>query len=128
EDTSPVHNRNALGKRHDHVHVVLDEEHGDGACDLLHQDYEALDLAVREALGRLVEDQEPRLECKAHRDLDEPLMSVSKIAGQGVGMRREPDFLQRLKASAAQRMCGKPLFAMVDEMPLGSERHVVEDG
>ena len=39
------------------LHVVLDQEHGRLPCYLAYQRPESLDLAVGQALRRLVEDQ-----------------------------------------------------------------------
>ena len=53
--------------------------------DLADERLEGVDLAVGEALGRLVEDQELRAEREAHGDLEQALVAVGEGAG---GLRR----------------------------------------
>ena len=77
-----AHHRDAVGDLRDHAHVVGDEQHG-GAVIALQVADQGQDLLLRgdvERGGRLVRDQELRLEHQRHRDHD----ALALAAGQAV--------------------------------------------
>ncbi len=96
-----VEHGDAVGERHDDPHVVLDDQHCRRLGDLAHQRDEAVDLAVGQALGRLVEDQQPGLQREAHGDLQQPLVAIGEGAG-GVA-------LAAVKADPVEHRVGEPL-------------------
>ena len=58
------------------------------------QRVEAFDLALGQALGRLVQNQEARLLGDAHGDLQEALMAIGEIARDLVGPVGEADAIE----------------------------------
>ena len=78
-----LEDRDPLGDAHDHLHVVLDEEHGHAllVADLLDERRELGGLLRVHARGRLVEEEELRVRRERARDLEPPLIAVRERAG-----------------------------------------------
>ena len=99
-----VEHGDVVGDGHHHVDVVLDQDDRDAAVrEQADQRLETLDLAVREARGRLVEQQEPRLERERARDLEPALVAerqIARLLRRVVGEADEVEQLARLRAEA----------------------------
>ena len=105
-DHAPVvQHGDVIGDGHHHVHVVLDQDDRDAAVrQQADQRLEVLDLAMREAGRRLVEQQQPRLERERPRDLEAALVAEGQIArllGRVVGEADEIQQLARLRKERA---------------------------
>ena len=62
-----------------------------------------LGLGVAHAGGRLVEQQQARLEAERHRDFDDALVAVRELADHAVGLAVETDDLDQLLDAAVDR-------------------------
>src|SRR5437016_4641137 len=76
-----------IADRHDHVHVMLDEQHGELAlvADAADQAAEVFDLDVIEAAGRLVEQKKLGLRGERAGKLDALLHAERKIGNPPLG-------------------------------------------
>ena len=73
----------AVGKAHDKIHVVLDQQHADAlAADFAQQPRQRLLFADAQAGRRLVEQQQHRIEAERARDLDQPQLAQRQRAGR----------------------------------------------
>ena len=88
----------------DHPHVVLDQH--DRQLLLLVQPADQLGdvvgFLVAHAGGRLVEQQQARLQGQRHHDLGRALIAVGQLAHQPVGLAGEPALLQQLADALAR--------------------------
>jgi hypothetical protein len=76
-----VEHRDGVADAHHHVHVVLDEDHGDAVvADLADDGHQLLDVGRGQAGGRLVEQQQLRVERQRARDLQQALLAVGQVA------------------------------------------------
>src|SRR5215510_7377296 len=92
---SLVQAHDAIGYVHHHLHVVLDEEHGDAErADLPELRHEPRGLHRVHAGDRLVEQQEPRPRGERDCDLEQALLPVGEGAPELVRARAEADELQ----------------------------------
>ena len=91
-----VEHRDAVGHGHDHVDMMLDQDDGHAAigeaADQLHQ---VLDLAMRQAGGGLVEQQQLRPQRQRARDLEAPLVAEGQVARLLVGEVGEADEVEQ---------------------------------
>jgi hypothetical protein len=75
-DLAPeIERHDLVADRHDEMHVMLDQQHGDAplVADAADQVAQLPDFAVVEAARRLVEQEEPRLRGERAREFD-PLL------------------------------------------------------
>ena len=94
-----VQHEDPLRHRHNELHVVLDQQHGDGelGVDLADQAGQ-LDLLGRVGpRGRLVQQQHLRVRPERPGDLEAPPVPVGQRAREVVGLPCEPDELQQLQ-------------------------------
>ena len=75
---------------------MLDQQDGHLACQAADQCDEIDNLAVGEALCRLVQDQQARALAQPHCDFKKPLVTIAEITRQLVGAVGDTDPLQRL--------------------------------
>ena len=82
----------------DDAHVVLDQHDGVAAVAMQAPDQlrDLVGLLVAHAGGRLVEQQQMRLQRQRHRDLGGALVAMRELADQPVGLVLQRDQLQRL--------------------------------
>ena len=74
-----VEHHDVVAQRHDHRHVVLDDDDGDAEFgDPAQQRSEPLLVAFRETGGGLVEQQNLGPQCQRAGDLDQPFLAVRK--------------------------------------------------
>ena len=99
-----IEHGDAVGEMEDDAHVVLDQH--DGQVAVLVQPADELGdlvgLLVAHAGGRLVEQQQARLERERHRDLGGALVAVRQFADQPVGLAGKPGQRQHLLDAPAQ--------------------------
>ncbi len=90
-----VHDGDAVHEPQDHVHVVLDHEHGAADRVQVADDLdEAGHVGRRHAGHGLVEQHDARLGREQHRDLELALVAVGQVARGDLGAAHEPDGLQ----------------------------------
>ncbi len=123
-----AHHRDAVGDLGDHAHVVGDEQHG-GAVIALQVADQGQDLLLRgdvERRGRLVRDQQFRLQHQRHRDHDALALAARqpvRIGGEDALHLGQPDLLhhrQNLLAPRAGVEIGMDAQHLVD---LAADRH-----
>ena len=86
DDAAVVEADDAVGHAHHHLHVVLDQQHGDAErADAGQQLHEARGLGRVHAGHRLVEQQQLRLGGKRDRDLEQPQLAVGQRGRQLLG-------------------------------------------
>ena len=100
-----IHHVDLLARGHDHLHVVLDEHHGEveavaQRADLL---LEHLGLGAVEPRGRLVEEQHLGIEHERAGDLEAALVAVGERRRALVGVVVELEELQQVEGLAAHR-------------------------
>ena len=106
---------------------MLDEQHRRLARDLLHQRDEIVDLAVGQALGRLVEDEQPRLQRQPHGDLQQPLMAVGEMSACWPARSARPVRSSASSMARSQGAGAAPVPILV-ERALRGERDIVVGG
>src|SRR5437588_850942 len=86
-----VEDRDAVGDPHDHLHVVLDQEHRDPlVADLLDQAHQRRLLRRVHPGGRLVQEQERRPSPHGPGDLEATLIAVGEVLRQLVRVPVDP--------------------------------------
>ncbi len=133
-----VEHGDRVADAHDDVHVVLDQDQRDAmVADLADDRHQLLDVGRGEAGGRLVEQQELRIESQSAADLEQALLAVGQVArflvGQ-LGKADEPEDARRADTRdffLAALACG--VRAMTDEhtRPIGvvqADQHVLDRG
>ena len=89
-----IEHHDAVGEIHDEAHVVLHQQHRHAAvAQLPQQGREPLLLHVPQAGGRLVEQQQHRIDAERARDLDDALLAERQAAGELVDLVAEADAL-----------------------------------
>ena len=91
-DPAIDHDRDLLGDRGGDTDVLLDHEHADVAL-FTEVDQDLLDLVDdqrREALGRLVHHQQPRIEKQRTRDGQHLLLAAGELVASMVAPLRQP--------------------------------------
>src|SRR5581483_5248703 len=96
------HHSDVVGDLEHDLHVMLDDDDVDRACQLLDLLHGAVGLRRRHAAGRLVEQQEPRLRNERHADLEQGHVAIGERPGGARGERRQPD----LREGALDAFCG----------------------
>ena len=88
----------AVGDSHDQVHVVLDEEHGEGegGPDPPDQRSKLLDLLVAQASGRLVEQEQAGARGERPGELEPLHRPERKAGGTAVGHRLETELFEQV--------------------------------
>src|SRR5436190_3261065 len=84
KDLAALQDSDPVGERGNHREVVLDHEHGAIGRHALHQRRDALDVAVRHAGGRLIEQHHLRVERERGGDLKRALAAVGQLDRHGV--------------------------------------------
>ena len=92
----------ALGQVQSRVHVVFDQQHRYFARDAGDQLGDAYALLARKSGQRFVEQQQPRILRKSHRDLDSPFLAIGNLADVAPGEMFEPDAAQHAPGLAIQ--------------------------
>jgi hypothetical protein len=106
-----MQDRDVVGERQHEVHVVLDDDDGERRGQPLDQVAERLHGTAAEAAGRLVEQEQLGLTGERHADLQEPALTVGKVAGLDVlatGQADEPDDGGRPVLGLAERRRRRP--------------------
>src|SRR6202049_3687 len=92
-----VEHDDALGRLHDDLHVVLDQEHRDSAPKDRRHELHELDLLLRREAGCwLVEQKQLRIGGESTRDLQAPLLAVSEITRVVLSLAFQSNQLQQL--------------------------------
>ena len=83
-----VQHADAVGEMKHHAHVVLDQDDGVVAVAVQPADQlrDLVGLLVAHAGGRLVEQQQMRLQRQRHRDLGGALVAMGEFADQPIGL------------------------------------------
>ena len=107
QDLAAREHGDVVGQRRDDRQVVLDHQHGAVRRDAADQRGDALDVLVRHAGGRLVEQHHLRIERERRRDLERALAAVGqldrvRVARTPSGRRRRS---ARARARRARRAC-----------------------
>src|SRR5262249_28658104 len=76
-----VHHGDVLSEGEDTIDVVLDDEHGHLARELLDQTYDALALGRRQTNKRLVEHKHARFYRQRQSDLEQALPAIGEAVG-----------------------------------------------
>ena len=128
-------NGDPVGEREDHMHVVLDDAHGDVALvlDLFQQVDRVVGVRPRHAGGGLVQKQKLRALDQAHRHFKTPLVAARHGGGVHALLVQHVDLGEHLLGFGAQVGLGLHAFdRMHPERPvtLGQQRdhHVFHDG
>src|SRR5262249_22923751 len=90
QDAPCRHHDDAAGETEHHVHVVLDEQHGNVAREIGDDGKQLGAFALRHPRRRLVEQEHPRPGGERQRNLQEPLLAVGEFARRPVAARSEP--------------------------------------
>ena len=98
----------AIGDPHDERHVVLDHEHrrAELALDAHDQRAERFGLALRDAAGRFVEQEDARVDREQRAQLDDPAGPGGEVRHELVGVAAEAeevDRARRLRRACAAR-------------------------
>ena len=89
-----IEHHDAVGEIHHKTHVVLHQQHRHAAvAQLTQQRGEPLLLHVAQSRGRLVEQQQQRVDAQRARDLDDALLAERQASGQLVDLVAEADAL-----------------------------------
>jgi hypothetical protein len=93
-----MQNRDVVSELEHHFHVVLDQQHAEipGNEHALENLHRAIGLLQREALGRLVEHEQPRLLRDRHGHFEQALVAVREERRADIGKTRKPQMLERL--------------------------------
>src|SRR5512143_1352961 len=121
----------AVRERRDDGQMVLDHQHRPVRGDALDQRGDPLDVLVRHAGGRLVEQQHLGLERERGRDLQRALAAVGKLARRRLRERTEADRLDQLERAlvmARERALGAPEIEGMPAVALQRDADVLEDG
>src|SRR6266850_6514171 len=94
-----IEDEHRLAETHDHLHVVLDEQHG-LACvaQPAHRVQQVVEERAVDARRRLVEQDQRRIGHEHAHELDELLLAVGELARVLAGQLAEPHELQQLAA------------------------------
>jgi hypothetical protein len=110
---------------------VFDHEHGPVRSDFLDQRRDPLDVLVRHACRRLVEEHHFRIQREGGRDLERALAAVRHLDGRGVRVARQTDGVQQLLHALVQRLehaLGAPEIERRAALALQRNAHVLEHG
>ena len=91
-----VEHGDLLGDHADELHVVLDDDQRLGAVDLAHQLGGLVDLLMRHAGGRLVEQDELGIGRQHEAEFDPLPLTMGELADQALGRAGQADPLQHL--------------------------------
>src|SRR5438132_3114537 len=80
QDAPADHHDDAAGEAEHHVHVVLDEEHGELVREIRDHGEELGAFALWHARGRLIQQQHARAGGERERDLEQALLPVGELA------------------------------------------------
>ena len=101
-----------IGEAHDEAHVVLDQQYGEPFLLEPRQRLRQLALFhVAEARGRLVEQQQDRIEAQCARDLDDAELAQRKAAGGPVHVRGKTHTLDLARGLIEQARFLTPIEA-----------------
>ena len=103
--------RDAIGELRDHAQVVLDHQHRAVGGDALDQRRDALDVLVRHARGRLVEQHHLRLEREGGRDLERALAPVGQLHRDRVVEPGQAHRVEQLAGAAVELVEQRARFA-----------------
>src|SRR6218665_2222804 len=81
-----VQHQDLVANAHHHVHVVLDQDHGDAVVANLADDgHQFLDVRRRQSRRRLVEQQQLRRQRQRAGNFQQPLLAIRQVARLLVG-------------------------------------------
>ena len=123
--------RDVVGQRGDDRKIVLDHEHRAIDRDSLDQRRDPLDVLVRHAGRRLVEQQHLGLERERGRDLERTLAPVGELAGVRVRELGQADRLEQracLVVEPRERASRAPEVERMPALALQRDTHVLEHG
>src|SRR2546421_1818120 len=99
-----IEDEHGLAEAHDHLHVVLDEQHGlAGVAQPAHRVQQVVEERAVDAGRRLVEQDQRGFRHEHTHELDELLLAVGEVARVLAGQAAEPHELEQL-APAALRL------------------------
>src|SRR4051812_8834455 len=133
-----VEHDDPVGEGGDEAHVVLDDDDGDVVVPAQAPDRadQLLDLGVRQAGGRLVEQQQPRLHEQRAAQLDGLVQTVRQLVGRQVCGPPQAVALQQVERLGAQLLLGaagarqpqRPLQRSTREPGVGAAHHLLRVG
>src|SRR5882724_8121416 len=120
----------AIGEVRHHAQVVLHHEHRAVDGNALDKRRDALDVRVRHAGGRFVEEHHLRIERERGRDLERALAPVGQLHGDRVLEFRQADCFEQLpraRIQAAQTPVRPPEIERAAALALKRDAHVLKD-
>jgi hypothetical protein len=101
-----VQHGHLVGQIKHHLHVVLDEQHSQADGEFAQLAHEGLGLAAAHTRRGLVEQNHTRRGGQHHAQLQQTLLGITQLRGQGVGAGLQAQCVQQVIDAFAHRRLG----------------------
>src|SRR5665213_25786 len=123
--------RDAVAQIRHHRKIVLDHQHGAVGGDAFDQGADVVDVFVRHAGGRFIEQQHFRIECQGRGKLQSALAAIGQLDGGNIGIGGEAYVGDQFHRAWPERIEGSgraPEIERAAALALQGDAHILQDG